>query len=100
MFKAGCHPSNRNLDDFHYLLFDTNLRGNVMQAEVCSCKCNSAENIHNLYGLHLMLVLPGIYISWIVLIFNPEGLLIKKKKGERFGLSVPIPDVVVQVAED
>lgn len=47
-----------------------------------------------------MLVLPGICISWIVLFFNPEGLLIKKKKGERFGLSVPIPDVVVQVAED
>lgn len=70
--------ATRNLDDFHYLLFDTNLRVNMMQEKVCSCKCNSAENMHNLYGLHLMLVLPGICISWIVLFFNPEGFLIKK----------------------
>lgn len=71
-----------------------------MQAKVCSCKRNSAENVHNLYGLHLMLLFPGICISCIVLFFNPEGLLIKKKKGERFGLLIPIPDVTVQVAED
>lgn len=47
-----------------------------------------------------MLLFPGICISCIVLFFNPEGLLIKKKKGERFGLLIPIPDVTVQVAED